>query len=160
MFARILFLFCLCLAPLSISSVAGVEAPSTAEPSSTLSADLTASLSEALAWLKIVDSGNYAASWEQGAFLLRNTMKKNEWISYLQTMRKPLGPLKSRQMMDQRLAVDPPNLPKGQYMAIFFKAFFPNTTAYELITQVEVSKGQWKVLTYHLTTTMPSALGK
>jgi hypothetical protein len=48
------------------------------------------------AWLSLVDSQSYAASWETAASLFRNAVTQEKWQAAAQTARGPLGPMKSR----------------------------------------------------------------
>jgi hypothetical protein len=45
----------------------------------------------ALAWLALVDDGDYGGSWDEGADSMQQTMKKYSWVQTLTDMRKPLG---------------------------------------------------------------------
>ena len=53
-------------------------------------------LPAAEAWLAILDSGDYARSWEEAYFL--RTLGKEEWVSQLEKVRRPLGKVLSRKL--------------------------------------------------------------
>ena len=53
-------------------------------------------LPAAEAWLAVLDSGNYAQSWETAYFL--RTLGKEEWVSRLERTRRPLGRALSRKL--------------------------------------------------------------
>ena len=123
--------------------------PSAAMPN--LEKNLTMSSIATKAWLDMVDKGRYGESWDAGSKLMRGTVKRNEWEKILTKTRKPLGEVKSRSILDQRTAKDPKNMPKGDYMVLFYNTSFSNKPlAYELITLFLESDGQWRVITYNV----------
>lgn len=101
-------------------------------------------------WLKLIDVGNYGASWDAASNIFRLTIHKDEWIKAEEKLRRPLGALQGRKLIEQRIAKNPKGLPAGDYMVIYYKSSFQNRKdASELITLVLTSEG-WKVLTYFL----------
>lgn len=112
--------------------------------------DLRDSLAAAESWLKIVDSGDYGASWDAASNTFKFTIQKAEWVKAEDKLRKPLGKLISRKLIEQRPAKNPKGLPAGDYMVIYFKTSFANRPeANELVTLVKSDDGIWHVLTYH-----------
>jgi hypothetical protein len=113
--------------------------------------DMTSSAASALQWLGLIDKGQYDQSWQSGAKLFQQTMPEKEWSTYLDGVRKPLGSVSSRQVIDQRPAKNPNGLPEGDYMVLFYNtAFSSKPSAYELVTMMKESDGQWRVLTYQV----------
>ncbi len=109
------------------------------------------SLNAAKQWLHSVDNGDYAQSWESGALTFKLTISQQHWEKLMNAIRAPLGPVVSRQLLEQRPAVDPKGLPKGEYMVVFFKTKFQKKKeAHELVTLVKETDGKWKVLTYQV----------
>lgn len=112
--------------------------------------DLRDSLASAENWLKVVDAGNYGESWNAASNTFKFTIKKDEWIKAEEKLRKPLGKLISRKLVEQRPAKNPKGLPAGDYMVIYFKTVYANRhEANELVTLVKSDDGVWRVLTYH-----------
>jgi len=110
-----------------------------------------ASLDAATQWLQAVDKGEYAKSWESGSFTFKLTISQKHWNQLMKAIREPLGPVVSRELLEQRPAVDPKGLPKGQYMVVFFNTKFQKKDdAHELVTLVQETDGQWRVLTYQV----------
>jgi hypothetical protein len=100
-------------------------------------------------WLALVDQGQYARSWDVGSFNFKATIKRDEWVKALEKLRRPLGEVRSREVMDIRWAVDPKGLPKGDYMVFVYKTQFTNkANAYELLTLQQAGDGSWHILTY------------
>lgn len=102
-------------------------------------------------WLKMVDQGSYGNSWEAGALPLRLTMTRKEWISSMQAMRKSMGRPVERKIADIRLAQNPKNLARGNYMVFVFQTTFSSRhIAREILTLQQGRDSQWRVLTYLL----------
>ncbi|HEV8052902.1 MAG TPA: DUF4019 domain-containing protein [Parachlamydiaceae bacterium] len=110
---------------------------------------LKASSVASQAWLTFVDQNKYAESWDKASTLTKLTVAKDEWVQILEKTRKPLGSMTSRQIMDQRTAIDPDGMPKGKYIVMFYKTVFSHKTAFELVT-LYLEEGQWSVLTYQV----------
>lgn len=104
-----------------------------------------------LEWLKIVDDGDYAKSWDSASKLFQMTIGKDEWMELEQATRKPLGKVINREVVDERVAKNPKGLPVGNYMVLFYNTSFTNRKdAHELVTLMQESDGKWRVLTYHV----------
>ncbi len=113
--------------------------------------DMTTSAATANHWLTLLDKESYDQSWKDAAKIFQQTMPEKEWKSYLEGVRKPLGSVSTRQMIDQRPAKDPNGLPAGDYMVIFYNtSFAKKPSAYELVTMMKESDGQWRILTYQV----------
>lgn len=112
---------------------------------------LQASADASKAWLAIVDGNRYAESWEKLSTLAKLTVKKDEWIQILEKTRRPLGSVTSREVEDQRTAIDPSGMPRGDYIVMFYQTKFSHQTAYELVT-LYLEDGKWAVLTYQIDT--------
>ena len=55
-------------------------------------------------WLAIVDSGNYAKSWEMAADSFQCAISKEEWVARLEKVRRPLGKVISRKSRSIKLS--------------------------------------------------------
>lgn len=106
------------------------------------------------AWLALIDSGKFGESWDAGSTTFKMTISRKEWITALDALRKPLGAVKSRKIIDIGNAENPRGLPQGEYMVYFYETQFDNPSkTQELLTLSQERDGQWRVLTYQ-------ALGK
>lgn len=102
------------------------------------------------AWLNTVDKGEYGKSWEELSVITKHTVKKDEWEKILTKTRKPLGGVKIRDVVDIRSAINPKNLPAGNYMVMIYKtSFTAKSDVHELVT-LFLQDGQWRVLTYQI----------
>jgi hypothetical protein len=145
----VFFLFT--LLPLSaFADTAGSKPNSGPSPSTGVNPQLQASAIAAQNWLGLVDKESYGQSWDQASALMKLTIKKGEWETFLNKMRKPLGSVLNRQVLDQRTAKNPHGLPQGDYMVLFYKTDFSRkSSAYELVT-LFLEDGEWRVMTYQV----------
>ncbi len=112
---------------------------------------LARSSDAATQWLKYLDSRNYDGSWKAGSLTFKLTIPQKHWVTLLDSIRKPLGDVISRKLLEQRVSKNPKGLPKGDYMVLFYEtAFSKKSQAHELITMVQESDGNWRVLTYQV----------
>ena len=111
---------------------------------------LQASAAASKAWLSLLDRGQYEQSWDQASSIMKMTISKDEWNTIMNKVRKPLGTVVSREVLDQRTATNPQGLPQGSYIVMFYKtAFSARPSAHELVT-LYLEDGEWKVLTYQV----------
>lgn len=129
------------LSPMNASAETAVAAPDKKA--------LEASAAASLTWLGLLDRGDYGKSWDTASAIMKLTLPKDQWITILNKVRKPLGSVRSRTVLDQRTAKDPHGLPKGDYMVMFYKTVFSSKTANELVT-LYFEEGTWSVLTYQV----------
>jgi hypothetical protein len=129
---------------LAVLSLAGLVAISAEGPESTAAA-------AALAWLTLVDAGNYAQSWNTASTLFRQQVSQPQWQSAAATARDPLGALKSRSLLSATLARTLPGAPDGEYVVIQFTSSFEHkATAVETVTPMKDRDGAWHVSGYFI----------
>lgn len=111
--------------------------------------DLDASAAAANSWLQLVDQGKYGESWDAGSLTFQLTISRNEWMKALDLARRPLGSVNSRELLRQDPAQNPKDLPKGDYIVVYYKTSFANKpNAHERVILQKQNNGQWKMLTY------------
>jgi len=136
-----------CFSLMSFSLFAAVE---TAPQSTARQQQLKDSADASLTWLGGVDQERYGESWDNGSEIFKVTIPKEEWENLLNKVRKPLGRVTNREVIDQRVAADPKGLPAGDYMVMLYNTTFSNKpSAIELVT-LRFENGTWKVLTYQV----------
>lgn len=105
----------------------------------------------ARAWLSLVDTENYAESWQEAAQLFKGVVPKEQWVQTMQAARKPFGKNLSRKLKSKRYTTSLPGAPDGQYVVIEFEASFDNKAfAIETITPMLDRDGQWRVSGYYM----------
>jgi len=102
-------------------------------------------------WLRLVDAGEYAASWEQASALFRSMLTREQWVQALGASRKPLGELASRTVIDARFTTTLPGASDGRYVVIRFQASFARkASAVETVTPMQEADGRWRVSGYFI----------
>jgi len=120
----------------------------------TIKADLTReqnAILNAEKWLSIVDSEKYGDSWGMAAIFFKNSVPKEQWISSMETYRKPLGKMIERKLTSNQYMTNIPGAPDGEYVVIQFKTAFENKTeVIETITPMLDNDGVWRVSGYFI----------
>jgi len=110
-----------------------------------------AAMEPALAWLKLVDQGDYDQSWEAAAELFKKALTREQWNQALNGARKPLGRLISRELKSASYAESLPGAPDGRYVVIQFATVFEKKKgALETVTPMEDPDGVWRVSGYYI----------
>ncbi len=112
---------------------------------------IAAAVESAQSWLKLVDEGAYEQSWFESAEYFRRNVSQEQWKSALDGVRKPLGKMLSREVINSTYTTQVPGAPDGQYVIIQFKTSFENKqNAVETITPMMDSDGRWRVSGYYI----------
>lgn len=117
--------------------------------------DTTALISDAtevaLEWLATVDSGTYAESWADAAAFFKEAVTEETWIGQLNKVRKPLGDIAARALVESQYTTLLPTAPEGEYVILRFKSSFeayPDAT--ETVTPMKDPDGVWRVAGYFI----------
>lgn len=104
----------------------------------------------AISWLKTVDSGEYANSWQEAAPLFQSRISNIEWVKTLTQIRKPLGKVISRSIKNATKHNSLPGVPDGQYIVIAFATSYDRKlSSIETVTLSEMSS-EWRVTGYFI----------
>jgi hypothetical protein len=110
-----------------------------------------AGVSASDAWLKLVDSGGYAESWNTAAEYFKINIKQDQWEQAMKGMREPLGKMINRTVKSTRYATSVPGAPDGEYVVIQYQSTFENKKwTIETITPKLEKDGTWKVSGYYI----------
>ena len=100
-------------------------------------------------WLALVDSAQYAASWEQAAGGLKKAVAAAQWEQAVMRAREPFGRLLSRKATARTYSTTLPGAPDGQYVRLVFdSAFERKAAAVETAVMALESDGVWRVAGY------------
>lgn len=114
-------------------------------------ADESAAKAAALAWLGLVDAGNYAASWTSASSRFRQQVPEEQWRASAAQARTPLGAVVSRHVRSVTYTHSLPGAPDGEYVVIRFESSFGNkAAAIETVTPMKDVDGQWRVAGYYI----------
>lgn len=112
---------------------------------------LSKARSAADSWLAIVDSTDYARSWEKTAELFRSTVTQSKWKNDLEKSRLPLGNVKSRTLKSTDFIRTLPNAPDGEYVVVQYDSLFNHDIkVIETVTSMREADGSWKVAGYYI----------
>jgi len=110
-----------------------------------------AAVFSAESWLAMVDSGQYAESWNSASELFKNAVQLGQWKQSLQAVRAPLGQIISRRVSVKTYATSLPGAPDGEYVVIQFDTTFENKkAAVETVTPMMDRDGVWRVSGYYI----------
>ncbi len=129
--------------------------PATSQPASGQDANAAAAVKAAVPvaqeWMKLVDDGKYAESWDAAAEFLRKAVTKDAFQQQLQGVRSPLGKVLSRKLLTAVFSTSLPGAPDGQYVVMQFQTSFENKKeAVETVTPTKDSDGKWRVAGYYI----------
>jgi len=94
-------------------------------------------------WLALMDTRDYAHSWESAAPYFQRAIARDEWISRLQKVRQPLGKVLSRKLASTKFAV------AGTRLQVKYETAFDSLlAATETVTFARQAGGEWKAIGY------------
>jgi hypothetical protein len=107
------------------------------------------------AWLKVVDAGKYAGSWNDCSKMFKDLMTQGQWEAALKQVREPLGACKSRKLI---LSQQIDKLPgpggrdlKGDFVVAQFGSDMEKGGAMvETVTFEKESDGVWRCSGYYI----------
>ena len=83
-----------------------------------------AAVQAAEAWLKLIDTGQYGASWDGAASSFRKAVSRSTWEKKAAAAREPLGKVLERKVASQELTHELPGAPDGTYVVLIFDTRF------------------------------------
>lgn len=102
-------------------------------------------------WLKLVDAGEYGASWDAAAKIFKDAVTKDQWTQAARATRGPLGKLVSRKVKSRDSMEKIPGGPDGQYVVIQYETVFEKkSSAVETVTPMVDPDGTWRVSGYFI----------
>ncbi len=114
-------------------------------------ANVAAATEAAQKWLKLVDDGKYAESWDETASAFKAQVTKQQWKDAMDQVRVPLGKAGERKLKSATCMTKLPGMPEGEYVVIQFDANFASLSpAVETITPMKDKDGKWRVSGYFI----------
>lgn len=102
-------------------------------------------------FLLLVDTSQYAQSWDAAASFFKNQIPKERWVKQISALRPAFGEVVNRQILEARFLTQLPGAPDGQYMVIQYETTFENKQkATETITPMLNGDGKWRVSGYYI----------
>ncbi len=100
-------------------------------------------LSKIESWLALMDSGNYAQSWEVGSRSFRWAVTKGDWMEALEKVRRPLGKIISRKLVSTKYSAL-----GNRFEAKFDSSFDGLKSTAETLVFTRQWNGEWKPAGY------------
>jgi hypothetical protein len=99
-------------------------------------------------WLALIDTRNYAASWETAAASFRRVVPRETWSVTIDEVRVQLGPIKAR-VLKSATPEKPPGALQGEYIVFRFDTTFERGPAFiEVVAALKETDGTWRVAGY------------
>ena len=110
-----------------------------------------AAITAAQSWLRLVDEGRYAESWQEAGNYFKNVVNQGQWVQSVKGIRDQLGKVVVRNVKSVQYMTSLPGAPDGEYVVIQFKSSFENKKeAVETVTPMMDKDGQWRVTGYYI----------
>jgi predicted Ser/Thr protein kinase/type II secretory pathway pseudopilin PulG len=110
-----------------------------------------AATAAAQAWLALIDDGRYSESWNEAEPYFQRAVTEPNWEISMNTYRRPLGNLLSRQVKSAQFMTEMPGAPDGQYVVMQFDSSFTNKkSTVETVTFKLADDGKWKASGYFI----------
>jgi len=102
-------------------------------------------------WLALVDKGEIARSWDEGALVLQLGVTKTKWEQLVRSARAPFEPFGTRHQIMARYTTDPPNAPPGQYVLLQYQTDVSGgRQVVETVVPTLDGKRGWRVSGYYV----------
>ena len=101
-------------------------------------------------WLNIIDTGNYAESWQKADSFFKSQLSQKKWDNALKGVRSPLGAVISRSKISTKMYSSLPGVPDGEYLVIQFQTEFQNKKSSTETLTLSKSSGQWLPVGYFI----------
>ena len=123
----------------------------TAAPAWSQDDKAAAGLEASDAWILLVDQEDYAKSWENAAEYFKNAVDQAKWEQTLNSVRKPLGAMQTRELIKTAYSKTMPGAPDGEYVVVQYQTSFENKeSAVETVIQMLDKDGSWRVAGYYI----------
>jgi len=101
-------------------------------------------------YVKLLDRGGYADSWNYGSNFFKHELSQKGWVRTLNLARGRLGNVTSRTLQDVKDVQNPPGAPKGMYMIVLYNTSFEKAAnSGETVIFIR-DGGQWKIFFYQV----------
>ena len=102
-------------------------------------------------WLALVDKGEIAKGWDEGALVLQLAVTKTKWEQLVRGARAPFEPFGERHQIMARYTTDPPNAPPGQYVLLQYETEVAGGRhVVETVVPTLDGKRGWRVSGYYV----------
>lgn len=101
------------------------------------------------AWLALIDSLDYAASWQQAAPMFQQQTSEAQWVQTLRSTLGPLGPFISRAPQEREYRTVLPGAPEGEYVIVTYGSHYTQLAqAVETVVMAKTDADTWQAAGY------------
>lgn len=112
---------------------------------------IKAAILSAEEFLLLVDTSQYARSWDEASSFFQNQVDRETWVKQISSLRPAFGKIINREIINAQFATELPGAPDGEYVVIKYDTTFENKRkAIETVTPMLDKDGQWKVSGYYI----------
>ena len=106
----------------------------------------------AVAWMTLWDAGKYDDAYQELARRTKDDVSRAQWRDYWSSVRKPLGKLQSRQLLQGSYAQSSPAAPAQEGVMLEYKTSFASGSQplTETVGLLRESDGAWRVANYQV----------
>ncbi len=141
---------CQAMSPVAMMAVAIGISVATLPRAADEEIDTVPATRAAVAWLAIIDSGQYGKSWDAAAEVFKTGVTQSQWESMVAPVRGKVGNLVTRKPSSVKYVRDLPNAPPGEYVVIQYSTQFERGLFTETVTPMKQADGSWKVSGYYI----------
>jgi len=134
----------------AIALTCGLLAVALPAPIRAAEASEAAALQAAEAWLKLIDGGQYGASWDEATSSFRKAVSRSMWENKAAAAREPLGKVLSRKVASQQLTHELPGAPDGTYVVLTFDTRFEHKERGVETVVMMLDDGKFRGSTYFI----------
>jgi hypothetical protein len=100
------------------------------------------------AWVKLVDDGQHAESWDAASSLFKAATTRDVWAKTAAAVRASVGKVSSRKLKSREFSKAIPGAPEGEYVTILYDSLFERRPAAVEVVVVHKDKEGWRVAGY------------
>lgn len=109
-----------------------------------------AAVAAATDFLRLVDAGRYADSWQLAAKYLQKKIPREEWVKKLKKIRSTYGPLIKRNLEDVNFTAAVKELPEQKLILLKYASTFKLKAMSEVVTVIQGTDDHWLVIGYFI----------
>lgn len=109
-------------------------------------------------WLALTDTGEYAKSWDEAAKIFRGAVTRPVWAADLEKLRRPLGKVVSRTLVDMNRTAMSKVATEGTLAVLRYRTVFSADTGVlvETVTLTQPAGGECRVSGYYIAPETPA----
>jgi len=104
----------------------------------------------AMEFLQLIDSQQYAESWQMAADLMKEKVAEKDWVEKLSKARTLSGEVIERAEESTTYSPSAKDSPEGEYISLIFESKYQRAESVSEYVTVMLEDGHWKVAGYFI----------